>query len=132
MNLITFGFSEKGTPVFLNEEPFPQVGTLYLMKAGKNSVIGITLDDNLLKPSKAPDRKPRKATAEKAGAAPKKRGRRAKAEAIVAAPKKRGRKSKTETVETAPKKKTKKPGKPKTKKEKPAKKAKAAKVEVAV
>jgi hypothetical protein len=45
MNLITFGFSEKGTPVFLNQEPYPQVGTLYLMKAGENSVIGITLDD---------------------------------------------------------------------------------------
>ena len=81
MNLITLGFSEKGTPIFLNQEPFQQVGTMYLMKAGENSVIGITLDDKILKIAKAPGKS--------------KRGRRAKAEAAEAIPKKRaGRKSK--------------------------------------
>src|SRR3990172_1340703 len=100
MNLITFGFSEKGTPVFLNQEPYPQVGTLYLMKAGKNSVIGITLDDDVVKLAKAPERKPRKAKAEKSEAAPKKRGRKSKAETAVAAPKKRGRKTSKLKVKT--------------------------------
>lgn len=93
MNIITFGFSEKGTPVFLNQEPFQQVGTMYLMKAGENSVIGITLDDKVVKLAKAPGKA--------------RRGRRAKAEAAEAAPKKRaGRK----------------PGKPRGKKKKAVKK----------
>ena len=104
MNLITFGFSEKGTPVFLNQEPYPQVGTLYLMKAGKNSAIGITLDDNLMQPDKTAARKPRKAKAAERGAEPKKRGRKPKVAAAEAAPKKRGRKPKSEAVEAAPKK----------------------------
>jgi len=110
MNLITFSFSEKGTPVFLNQEPFSQVGTLYLMKAGKNSVIGITLDDSVVKLAKAPGRKPRKAKAEKVEPAPKKRGRKPKSEATVAAPKKRARK----------------PAKPRAKKEKTEKKTEGA------
>ncbi len=38
---------------FLNLEPCPQVGTLYLMKAGKNSAIGITLDENIVRLAKA-------------------------------------------------------------------------------
>jgi hypothetical protein len=107
MNLITFGFNEKGTPVFLNEEPFQQVGTMYLMKAGKNSVVGITLDDKMVKLAKAPV----------------KRGRKPKAEAAAAAPKKRGRKPKTAAAQATPKKK---PGRPKVKKEKPVKKTEEA------
>ena len=101
MNLVTFGFSEKGCPVFLNEAPYPQVGTMYLMKAGDNSTIGITIDEKLLKGVKAPKaakavkapktakakaaRKPRVAKAAKSDA-PKKRGRKprvAKAEVQV-------------------------------------------------
>lgn len=109
MNLITFGFNEKGTPVFLNEEPFPQVGTMYLMKAGKNSVVGITLDDKMVKLAKAP--------------AKAKRGRKPKAE-TTAAPKKRGRKPKTEAAKAASKKK---PGRPKVEKAKAAKKVKSEK-----
>jgi len=112
MNFITFGFSEKGTPVLLNQAPYPQVGTMYLMKAGENSVIGITLDDSVVKLAKAP--------------AKAKRGRKPKAEAAEAAPKKRGRKPKAAATEAAPKKRGRKPGKPK------AKKAKAVKVEKAV
>lgn len=111
MNLITFGFSEKGSPIFLNQEPYQQVGTMYLMKAGDNSIIGITLDDKLLNSAKAPAvRKLRKAKAEKASAAE---------------PKRHGRKPKAESVEAAPKKKVKKAGKPKAKKEKVAKEVKA-------
>ena len=78
MNLITFGFSEKGTPVFLNQEPYQQVGTMYLMKAGSNSIIGITLDDkafSLNKRGNGAVRKARKANAETAETAPKRRGR---------------------------------------------------------
>lgn len=94
MNLITFGFNEKGTPIFLNQEPYAQVGTMYLMKAGENSVVGITLDDKVFKLAKAPKVvKPKKAKAEKAAAEPKKRGRKPKAEAAESAPKKRGRKA---------------------------------------
>jgi hypothetical protein len=119
MNLITFGFNEKGTPIFLNQEPYPQVGTLYLMKAGKNSVIGITLDDKAIKLAKAP--------------AKALRGRKPKAEVAETAPKKRGRKPKAEATVAAPKKRVKKPGRPKAKKEKPVKKEKSEKkVEVAV
>jgi len=117
MNLITFGFSEKGTPVFLNQEPFPQVGTLYMMKAGENSVIGITLDDKLVKLAQAPGKtRGRKAKTEEVKAAPKKRGRKAKVAvgAAEAAPAKRGRKPKSEAVESAPKKAR----KPRAKKEK--------------
>lgn len=113
MNLITFGFSEKGTPIFLNQEPYPQVGTLYLMKAGKNSVIGITLDDNAVKLAKGPGKA--------------RRGRKAKAEIAEATPKKRGRKPKTEAAEATPKKRAKKPGSPIVKKKKPVKKEKAEK-----
>jgi hypothetical protein len=95
MNLVTFGFNEKGTPVFLNEEPFQQIGTMYLMKAGKNSVVGITLDDSMVKLAKAPSKAKRggKAGVDAAVAAPKKRGRKPKAAVAEAAPKKRGRKA---------------------------------------
>lgn len=94
MNLITFGFNEKGTPIFLNQEPYAQVGTMYLMKAGENSVVGITLDDKVLKLAKVPKAvKVKKAKAEKAAAEPKKRGRKPKAEVAETAPKKRGRKA---------------------------------------
>ncbi|MDA8162593.1 MAG: hypothetical protein M0022_06775 [Desulfobacteraceae bacterium] len=97
MNLITFGFSEKSTPVFLNQEPFQQVGTMYLMKAGENSVIGITLDDKILKIAKAPGkaRRSRRAKAEvaEAEATPKKRaGRKPKSKTAGATPAQRGRK----------------------------------------
>jgi hypothetical protein len=118
MNLITFGFNEKGTPVFLNEEPFQQVGTMYLMKAGKNSVVGITLDDNMVKLAKAPGKakRGRKAGVEAAAVAPKKRGRKPKAAAAAeAAPKKRGRKPKAEASKPAPKKKAGRPKAAKTK-----------------
>jgi hypothetical protein len=118
MNLITFGFNEKGTPVFLNEEPFPQVGTMYLMKAGKNSVVGITLDDKMVKLTKAPGKakRGRKLVVEAAEAAPKKRGRKPKAAAAEAAPKKRGRKPKAEAAKPTPKKIGRKAAKPKAKK----------------
>jgi hypothetical protein len=100
MNLITFGFSEKGTPVFLNQEPFQQVGTMYLMKAGENSVIGITLDDKVVKLAKAPGKvkRGRKAKAEMAEAMPQKRTTR-KAMAKGATLAKRGRKTGKEVKE---------------------------------
>ncbi len=98
MNLITLGFLEKGTPIFLNQEPFQQVGTMYLMKAGENSVIGITLDDKVIKLVKAPERA--------------RRGRRAKAEAAEAVPKKRaGRKYKSKVALTTSAKRGRKPDK---------------------
>lgn len=101
-----FGLNEKGTPVFLNEEPYPQVGTMYLMKAWKNSAIGITLDDKVIKLVKAPGEAVR--------------GRKPKAEAEVA-PKKRGRKPNADAGAST-EKKAKKPGRPKVKKEKVEKK----------
>lgn len=105
MNLITFGFNEKGTPIFLNQEPYAQVGTMYLMKAGENSVVGITLDDKVFKLTKVPKSgKPKKTKAAKVVAEPKKRSRKPKAEASEAAPKKRGRKAKSAAADSAPKK----------------------------
>lgn len=102
MNLITFGFSEKGTPVFLNQEPYQQVGTMYLMKAGSNSIIGITLDDkafSLNKRGNGAVRRARKAKAETAEAAPKRRGRKpVQAKEKTA---KRTRKKKEEVPEAA-------------------------------
>jgi hypothetical protein len=96
MNLITFGFTGKGTPIFLNQEPYTQVGTLYLINAGENSAVAITLDDNIIKLGKIPattkGRKPKAAAEE----APKRRGRKPKAEQETATPKKRGRKPKIE------------------------------------
>lgn len=118
MNFITFGFTEKGSPIFLNQEPYQQVGTMYLMKTGDNSIIGITLDDKAVKLVKALG---------------KARGRKAKTEAAASAaePKRHGRKPKAESVEAAPKKKIKKAGKPKAKKEKVAKEVTAGVKEIA-
>lgn len=100
MNLITFGFSEKGTPIFLNQEPYQQVGTMYLMKAGSNSIIGITLDDkafSLNKRGNGTVRRARKAKTETAEAAPKRRGR--KPAQAKEKPAKRTRKKKDEVQE---------------------------------
>jgi hypothetical protein len=54
------------------------------MKAGKNSVIGITLDDSAVKLAKTPGKAVR-GRKPKAEAAPKKRGRQPKAEAVIQA-----------------------------------------------
>ena len=102
MNLVTFGFSEKGSPIFLNQEPYPQVGTMYLMKAGDNSTIGITLDEKALKLNKRGNgsRKPRKVKVEAtAEAAPKRRGR--KPAQAKEKPARRARKKKEDTQEAA-------------------------------
>ena len=102
MNLITFGFSEKGTPVFLNQEPYQQVGTMYLMKAGNNSIIGITLDDKILKPnthSNGAARRSKKSKTETAEAAPKRRGR--KPVQAKEKPARRARKKKEEKSEVS-------------------------------
>ena len=95
MNLITFSFSEKGSPIFLNQEPYQQVGTMYLMKAGDNSIIGITLDDKMFKITARGNgavKRPRKAKAVEAAEAPKRRSRKVKAEVAEVTPKRRGRK----------------------------------------
>ncbi|MHB8173513.1 MAG: hypothetical protein ACYDFU_03510 [Nitrospirota bacterium] len=89
---------------------------MYLMKAGENSVIGITLYDKIINTAKVPGRarRGRKAKAEMAEVEPKRRAaRKPISEKSAAGVRRREYKSKTEKVEISSPEKVKKPGRSK-------------------